>query len=201
VLAWPGLPESRSCPLVGIILATWLSPPHLDVPVIGSIPFDFRRSLRLESIPWSNLRSLLVPAMSIAALGAIESLLCGAVAGNMTGVRMYNSVELVGQGIGNILIPFFGGVPATAAIARTSVNVKSGGVTRLSSIFHGLAILAAALLLDPGSAGFRWLLAEVLLVTAWRMNEWHAIRFFWSPPAPCHDRFRHHAGCHGAAST
>ncbi|MEZ4517942.1 MAG: SulP family inorganic anion transporter [Chloroflexota bacterium] len=98
----------------------------------------------------------------------------------MTGVRMHNSVELIGQGIGNIIIPFFGGVPAAAAIARTSVGVKSGGVTRLTSVIHGLTLLMAALVLGsvigrvPLAA-----LAGVLMVTAWRMNEWVAIRFFF----------------------
>ncbi len=130
--------------------------------------------------PWSQVSQLIIPAMSIAALGAIESLLCGAVAGNMTGIRMRNSVELVGQGIGNIVIPFFGGVPATAAIARTSVGVKSGGVTRMTSIIHGVALLIAALVLGsvigriPLAA-----LAGVLMITAWRMNEWVAIHFFF----------------------
>jgi SulP family sulfate permease len=118
--------------------------------------------------------------MSIAALGAIESLLCGAVAGNMTGIRLHNNIELVAQGIGNVLIPFFGGVPPTAAIARTSVNVKSGGVTRLSPMIHGVVLLLIALVLAdvigrvPLSA-----LAGVLMVTAWRMNEWHTIRFYF----------------------
>ena len=122
----------------------------------------------------------MIPAMSIAALGAIESLLCGAVAGNMTGIRLHSSVELVAQGIGNLIIPFFGGVPATAAIARTSVNIKSGGVTRLTSILHGVVLALVALLAAqiighvPMAA-----LAGVLFVTAWRMNEWHAIHFYF----------------------
>jgi SulP family sulfate permease len=117
--------------------------------------------------------------MSIAALGAIESLLCGAVAGNMTGIRLNNNLELIAQGIGNIVIPLFGGVPATAAIARTSVNIKSNGVTRLVPILHGVILLLAALLL-AGIIGQVPLaaLAGVLLVTAWRMNEWHTIRFY-----------------------
>jgi SulP family sulfate permease len=99
----------------------------------------------------------------------------------MTGIRLQANQELVAQGVGNIIIPFFGGVPATAAIARTSVGIKSGGQTRLVSILHSLALLASALLfapvisLIPLSA-----LAGVLMVTAVRMNEWHAIRFMFS---------------------
>jgi SulP family sulfate permease len=183
---WPRLHFVRQIPgsLVGIILATIIAAiANWDVPVIGSIPRTIllEDRLNLNAVPWDQISNLIVPAMSIAALGAIESLLCGAVGGNMTGFRMRNSVELIGQGIGNIVIPFFGGVPATAAIARTSVGIKSGGVTRLTSVIHGLAMLAAALLLGsvigriPLSA-----LAGVLMVTAWRMNEWHAIQFFFS---------------------
>jgi SulP family sulfate permease len=99
----------------------------------------------------------------------------------MTGQPMDNNQELIGQGIGNLLIPFFGGVPATAAIARTSVGVKSGGVTRMVSFIHaGVLILAVFAL---GRALGRVPLAAlggVLFVTAWRMNEWHSIRFFAS---------------------
>ena len=90
-------------------------------------------------------RRLLGPAVAIAALGSIESLLAGVVAGRMTGQKLAVNQELVAQGIGNILLPFFGGVPATAAIARMSVGVKAGGVTRLVSIIHALTLLAGAL--------------------------------------------------------
>jgi SulP family sulfate permease len=185
MLFWPRFRFGRHVPgsLVGIVVATLLvTVAALDVPVIGTIPRSIllEDRLRLSTIPWDQIGQLVIPAMSIAALGAIESLLCGAVAGNMTGIRMRSSVELVGQGIGNIIIPFFGGVPATAAIARTSVGVKSGGVTRLTSVIHGVALLIAALAL--GSVISRVplaALAGVLMITAWRMNEWVAIRFFF----------------------
>lgn len=185
MILWPRLRFGRQIPgsLVGIILATVIAvAANWNVPVIGSIPRSIilEDRLRLGAIPWSQIGDLFVPAMSIAALGAIESLLCGAVGGNMTGFRMRNSVELIGQGIGNIIIPFFGGVPATAAIARTSVGIKSGGVTRLTSIIHGVTMLIAALILGPVIGRIPLsALAGVLLVTAWRMNEWHAIRFFF----------------------
>lgn len=187
MILWPRIPGkfSKQVPgsLVGIVVATLLAGlAGWQVPQIGSIPrsifLDDR--LRLEQIPWKELGNLVVPAMSIAALGTIESLLCGAVAGNMTGKRMHNSVELVGQGIGNIIIPFFGGVPATAAIARTSVGIKSGSVTRVTTILHGVMLMIAALLLAPMISQIPLAtLAGVLMMTAWRMNEWHAIRFFF----------------------
>jgi SulP family sulfate permease len=117
-----------------------------------------------------------MPALSIAALGAIESLLCGTVAGRMVGSKMVTSQELVAQGLGNIIIPFFGGVPATAAIARTSVAIKSGGKTRLMSIIHSLTLLVAALVLAPVISRVPLAaLAGILAVTAWRMNEWTEI--------------------------
>lgn len=186
MIVWPRWKAGQRIPgsLVGIILASGLAAlAGWQTPTIGAIPRTIllEQRLNLTQVPWSELGNLVVPAMSIAALGAIESLLCGAVAGNMTGIRLNNNVELIAQGIGNVLIPFFGGVPATAAIARTSVNIKSGGVTRLASILHGVALLLAALLLGPviGRVPLA-ALAGVLLVTAWRMNEWHTIRFYFS---------------------
>ena len=150
MILWPRFKFGQRLPgsLLGIIVATLIVIiAHWDVPVIGSIPrtilLDNR--LNISRLPWSDLNNLIVPAMSIAALGAIESLLCGAVAGNMTGIRLNNNLELIAQGVGNIVIPFFGGVPATAAIARTSVNIKSGGVTRVVPMLHGVVLMLVAL--------------------------------------------------------
>jgi sulfate permease, SulP family len=169
--------------LAGIVLAT-LAVVVTGWPVanIGEIPRTILLDQRLTwaAIPWNNMGDLVVPALSIAALGAVESLLCGAVGSKMTGIRLQANQELVAQGIGNIIIPFFGGVPATAAIARSSVAIKSGGQTRLVSIIHALALLASALLLAPVISLIPMsALAGVLMVTAVRMNEWHAIRFMF----------------------
>jgi SulP family sulfate permease len=99
----------------------------------------------------------------------------------MTGIRLQANQELVAQGLGNMLIPFFGGVPATAAIARTSVGIKSGGQTRLVSIVHAAGILLSMVLLAPVMQTIPLTaLAGVLMVTAWRMNEWPAIRFIFN---------------------
>ncbi len=168
--------------LVGIVLASPLAFfAGWDVAVIGDIPRTILLENRLtfESIPWEHLSDLLPAAVSIAALGAIESLLCGAVGATMSGQEFDSNQELIGQGIGNLVIPFFGGVPATAAIARTSVAIKSGAATRLTSIIHSLALLVSALVLAPliGRVPLA-ALGGVLLVTAWRMNEWESIHFF-----------------------
>ena len=169
--------------LIGIIAATVIAVvTQWPVASIGAIPRTILldQRLTLDAIQWGNLNSLIVPAASIAALGAVESLLCGAVGSKMTGVRLQANQELIAQGVGNIIIPFFGGVPATAAIARSSVGIKSGGQTRLVSIIHALALLASALLLAPVIALIPLsALAGVLMVTAVRMNEWHAIRFMF----------------------
>jgi SulP family sulfate permease len=188
----PHLPEAlRRVPgsLIGIVIATILvAALGWDVAVIGEIPRSIvlEHRLTLASLDPRVFGDLLLPAVSIAALGAIESLLCGAVAGNMTGTKMDNNQELIAQGIGNVVVPFFGGVPATAAIARTSVAVKSGARTRLTSVVHSLALLGAALIAGPLIARIPLAaLGGVLVVTAVRMNEWEAIRFF------VHGRHRH----------
>lgn len=166
--------------LLALIAATAITSAfNLDVPTIGSIPQTILLDDRLlpTAIPWHNVGSLIGPAVSVAILGAIESLLCGAVIGRQTGVRLDSTQELFAQGIGNIIVPFFGGVPATAAIARASVAVKSGAATRLTGIIHGLMLLLAAMLLAPviGQVPLA-ALGGVLAVTAWRMNDWVAIR-------------------------
>ncbi|MBI1297471.1 STAS domain-containing protein [bacterium] len=170
--------------LAGLILASIASMlAGWNVESIGEIPRTILLADRLlfSDIPWADLDQLIAPTVSIAALGGVESLLCGAVASKATGVRLHANQELIAQGVGNIVIPFFGGVPATAAIARTSVGIRSGGQTRLVSIIHSLALLASALLLAPiiGRVPLA-ALAGVLMVTAIRMNEWPAIRFMFS---------------------
>jgi SulP family sulfate permease len=98
----------------------------------------------------------------------------------MTGVRLQANQELIAQGIGNMVVPFFGGVPATAAIARSSVGIKSGGQTRLVSIIHALGLLLSMFLLTPFMERIPLAaLAGVLMVTAVHMNEWDTIKFIF----------------------
>lgn len=184
MILWPKKWNTKfPASLLGIILATGVNLlVKWPVNVIGEIPQTLLLAdrLNLANIPWANLDQFLGPALTITALGAIESLLCGTVASNMTGTRLQANQELIGQGIGNIVIPFFGGVPATAAIARSSVGIKSGGQTRLVSIFHALGLLLSMFLLAPVMAKIPLAaLAGVLMVTAYRMNEWESIRFMF----------------------
>lgn len=173
---------NQYCPasLLAIIFATALNIIFkFDVSKVGIIPKTILLPERLDFsiIRLDDVQALIVPAISIAALGLIESLLCGASAGRMKNEKLNNNQELIAQGVGNMIIPLFGGVPATAAIARTAVAVKSGGQTRLTSIFHAVFLLISMLLLGPVLLHIPLsALAGVLIVTAWRMNEWQVIR-------------------------
>ena len=118
------------------------------------------------------IHNLIGPALTIAMLGAIESLLCAVVADGMSGKKHNPNDELIGQGIGNMLVPFVGGIPATAAIARTAANIRAGATSPLASIIHGLFILCAILLLAPYLSYIPMsALAALLLVVAWNMSE------------------------------
>jgi SulP family sulfate permease len=118
------------------------------------------------------VRELMPAAITIAILGSLESLLCAVVADGMSGKKHSPNDELIGQGIGNIIAPMFGGIPATAAIARTTANVKAGGSMPLSSVVHGLFILASILLLAPLLAYIPMSsMAALLLLVAWNMSE------------------------------
>lgn len=184
MLLWPAKWNAKfPSSLLGLILATLLNyVVGWSVTVIGAIPqtLFLAQRLSLANIPWNNLADFIAPILTITALGAVESLLSGAVGSNMTGIRMQANQELIAQGIGNMFIPFFGGVPATAAIARSSVGIKSGGQTRLASIIHAVGLLLSMFLLAPLMARIPLAaLAGVLMVTAVRMNEWAAIRFIF----------------------
>lgn len=184
MLLWPKKLNARfPSSLLGLILATvvaWIF--NWSIPVIGEIPQRLFLADRLQfaDIPWSGLTVYIAPAITITALSAVESLLCGSVAANMTNVRLQANQELVAQGVGNMLIPFFGGVPATAAIARTSVGIKSGGQTRVVSMVHAGILLASMFLLGPIMGRIPLAaLAGVLMMTAIRMNEWESIRYIF----------------------
>lgn len=123
-------------------------------------------------ISFELIRQLLPAAITIALLGSLESLLCAVVADGMSGKKHNPNDELIGQGIGNIISPLFGGLPATAAIARTAANVKAGGSLPLSSVVHGLFILGGMLLLAPLLSLIPMAsMAALLLVVAWNMSE------------------------------
>lgn len=165
--------------LVALILATVASLAlKLNIAVVGEMPQSLLLDDRLDllAVDWSIVPELIGPAASIAMLVMIESLLCGASAGKMTGVRLQNDMELISKGVGNMIVPFFGGIPATAALARTSFAIRSGAQTRVTGIVHGVGLLVSMLVLAPAISQIPLSsLAGVLIITAWRMNDWDSI--------------------------
>jgi SulP family sulfate permease len=133
----------------------------------------------LPRLPWGDtsldfalVQSLLPSAFAIAMLGAIESLLSAVVADGMTGKRHDPDAELVGQGLANIAAPFFGGIAATGALARTATNVRSGARSPIAAVVHALVVLASVLLLAPLVSQLPMAaLAGLLMVIAWNMLE------------------------------
>lgn len=146
----------------------------------GSTGFGIPSTLPSFSLPWDAeggldfnldlIQTLMPAAFSMAALGAIESLLCAVVLDNMTNTKHHSNNELFAQGIGNLIAPFFGGITATAAIARSGANVKSGAHSPISSVFHALLVLFSLLFLAP-LLGYLPLasMAGLLLLVAWNM--------------------------------
>ncbi|HEY5792631.1 MAG TPA: SulP family inorganic anion transporter, partial [Chthoniobacterales bacterium] len=127
-------------------------------------------------LDWNTVRSLIGPATTIALLGAIESLLSAVVADGLANDRHSSNTELVAQGIANVVCPFFGGLPATGAIARTSANVSNGGTSPVAGIVHALTLLAIVLLFSQWAALVPLAaMSAVLLMVAIRMGEWHEL--------------------------
>lgn len=169
--------------LVAIILVTVVTAIiKPEMAVIGKIPTSLLNSVHLSfsAVTTDMLRGVGGAAVTIAALGMIESLLCGTSAANMKKEKFDSNVELIAQGVGNMVVPFLGGVPSTAAIARTSVAITSGGKTRLTAVFQSLFLLACMFLFSGAIALVPYAaLAGVLSVTAFRMNEWHGIAYYF----------------------
>jgi len=138
----------------------------------GGIPASLP-AFALPAFDWSTVRFLLVPASTLALLGAIESLLCARVADNLTRDRHDPNQELMAQGVANFVTPFLGGMPATGTIARTVTNIKSGGRTPVSGMVHALTLLAIVLVAAPLAGTIPLAcLAAILLYVAWNMGQW-----------------------------
>ena len=142
----------------------------------GAIPARLP-ALSWPHFDWSMMRDLIGPATAIALLGAIESLLSAVVADGLSGDRHDSNTELVAQGVANIVCPFFGGLPATGAIARTSANVNNGGRSPVSGIVHALTLLGIVLLFAKWAAYVPMAaMSAVLVFVALRMGEWHEMK-------------------------
>ncbi|WP_163558735.1 C4-dicarboxylic acid transporter DauA [Halomonas sp. NO4] len=199
LILWPRLKLPVPAPLVGLVVGTLaallLGALGVEIDTIASrfhwefqgqsgsgIP-PFAPSL---VVPWqlpgpdgtplvvdfALIRELLGPALAIAMLAAIESLLCAVVADGLTRTRHDPNAELIGQGLGNIAVPFFGGITATAALARTATNIRSGAASPLAAVVHALVVLLAVVAL-AGVLGLVPMaaLAALLFIIAWNMSE------------------------------
>lgn len=169
----PKVPGALAGLLVSTVMATMMFPEQ--VVTIGSAYGEIPRSLPSFQFPELSLDKiiyLLPPALAIAMLGGIESLLSAMVADNMKGTRHDSNKELVGQGIANIAAPLFGGIPATGAIARTATNIKTGAASPISGIVHGVFVLLVLLLFAPYASLIPLAsMSPILMVVAWNMSE------------------------------
>jgi SulP family sulfate permease len=165
--------------IVALVLATALTALFsLPVETIGTRFGGIPRTLPAFALPdfsWATAKQLFIPTLTIALLGAIESLLCARVADNMGDLPRHDpNQELMAQGVANFVTPFFGGMPATGTIARTSTNVRAGARTPVAGMLHALTILLVMLLAAPLALHVPLAaLAGILLFVAWNMGEWH----------------------------
>jgi SulP family sulfate permease len=181
IILWPRLNRRIPGMIVALIAGT-LATAIFDLPVVtigsrfGGIPTGFPR-IAIPEFRADLIFPLLPSAITVALLAAIESLLSAVVADSMTGDRHDSSVELVAQGVANVVVPLFGGIPATGAIARTATNIRSGARTPVAGMIHALTLLVIVLVAAP-LARFVPLatLAAVLLVVSYNMGEWRQIR-------------------------
>jgi SulP family sulfate permease len=180
MIFWPKVTHKVPGSLLAIILTTLLVY-FFNVPVetigsrFGQIPSSIPPP-RLETISLETIQHLIQPATAIALLAAIESLLSAVVADGMIGSKHKSDTELIAQGAANVIVPLFGGIPVTGAIARTATNIKNGGRTPVAGIVHALVLLLVMLFfanlaeLIPMAT-----LAAILMMVAYNMSEWKAL--------------------------
>ena len=177
----PAVPGYIVALLAGTVAAAVLPPSFETIGTrFGSIPSELP-SLQMPQFRPELMLALLSPTLTVAMLGAIESLMSAVVADRMTGGRHNSNVELFAQGIANIASPLVGGLPATGAIARTATNIRSGGRTPVSGMIHALLVLVILMYAAPLAAAIPMaVLAAILLVVAYHMGEWREIPELWT---------------------
>lgn len=166
-------------PVVALVSLTavsfWLRLPVETLGTrFGGIPQGLP-SFVLPAASWETVKQLVTPTLTIAVLGAIESLLCARVADQVSGLRRHDpNQELMAQGVANVVVPFFGGMPATGTIARTVTNVRAGATTPVAGVVHAITLAIVVLAAAPLALHVPLaVLAGILLFTAWNMGEWH----------------------------
>jgi SulP family sulfate permease len=184
VLLWPLVTKRVPGSIVALFATTVVCAAFsVGVETIGSKFGGIPTGLPAISIPQFRIDlilPLLPSACTVAMLAAIESLLSAVVADNMSGDRHKPDAELLAQGVANVVVPMFGGIPATGAIARTATNIRSGATSPVAGIVHALTLLVIVLVAAP-LARFIPLptLAAILMVVSYRMGEWHEIPSIW----------------------
>jgi SulP family sulfate permease len=180
LVVWPRLNRRIPGPFVALLAAT-AAARLLELPVdtigsrFGAIDASIPR-ITLPHVTEPMLVSLVAPALTIALLAAIESLLSAVVADGMIGARHRSNMELIAQGTANVVAPLFGGIPATGAIARTATNIRNGGRTPVAGIVHALTLLAITLFFGKWAALIPMAsLAAILVVVAYHMSEWRTV--------------------------
>ncbi len=181
LMLWPRVSRSIPAPFVALVATTLaVRLLHLPVTTVGERFGHLSGGLPMPTLPhvdFETLRELVLPACTIAGLGAIESLLSAVVADGMISGRHRPNMELVAQGVANVVTPILGGMPATGAIARTATNVKAGGRTPVAGIIHALTVLSITLAFGAWAEIIPLAtLAGILLVVAYRMIEWRVFR-------------------------
>jgi SulP family sulfate permease len=178
VFLWPRVTQRVPGSLVAIV-ATTAAVQLLNLPVetigsrFGSVSGALPH-LRIPHVEWRMVSALVSPAITIALLAGIESLLSAVVADGMTGRKHRSNMELIAQGVANIVTPLFGGIPATGAIARTATNIKNGGLTPIAGLIHVVTLLLIMLFFGKWAALIPMAtLAGILIVVAYNMSEWH----------------------------
>ena len=164
---------------MSLSLLAWVA--GLPVETIGTRFGGIPQSLPVWALPdfsWETVKQLVAPTLTIALLGAIESLLCARGADQLSHLPRHDpNQELMAQGIANCVSPFFGGMPATGTIARTVTNIRSGGTSPVAGMVHSLVMLAVVLLAAPLAVHVPLaVLAGILMFVAWNMGEWHEFR-------------------------
>lgn len=187
IIFWTKINKKIPGTLIAIILTTVITLLfNLNVETIGSRFGDISSALPRISLPHTNfamIKELMLPALTIAILGSIESLLSAVVADGMIGGSHRSNMELVGQGVANICSGLVGGIPVTGAIARTAANVKNGGRTPVSGIVHSLSLLIILVLFMPYVKLIPMpSLAAILIVVSYNMGEWESFQQIFKAP-------------------
>lgn len=188
IIFWPRVTNKVPGSLIAIILGTAASIlltkfGVVEFATIGSKFPELANGIEVPKpqaphITWDVVQNMFQPAFTIALLCAIESLLAAMVADGVTGKRHNSNTELIGQGIANIITPFFGGIPATGALARTMANINNGGKSPVAGLVHAVVLLLIFLFLMPYAVYIPLgCLAAILVMVAYNMSEWRTFKY------------------------